>query len=237
MTDRQWDAPLVALAVDLAILTVRETQLHVLLIERGAEPFRGSLALPGGFLRNEEESAHEAAVRELTEETGLDGAQLHLEQVRTYTEPNRDPRGRVVSLAYLAIAPDLPVPVAGTDAQAARWEPVNEVMRVPESLAFDHAQILRDAVERARAKLEYSTLAARFCSKEFTIGELRQVYEAVWGIRLDPRNFHRKVTKAKGFIAPTGAKRALETGRPAETYHRGSAQHLHPPMLRVSVIS
>ena len=108
------------LAVDLAILTVRENLLHVLVIERANEPYRGQAALPGGFLRAGED-LHEAAERELAEETGLDGGSLHLEQLAAYGAPDRDPRGRVVSVAYLAIAPDLPIPVAGSDAQAAAW--------------------------------------------------------------------------------------------------------------------
>src|ERR1700733_9905090 len=117
---------LLNLAVDIAVLTVREDLLHVLVIERGNAPYRGQPALPGGFLRAGED-LREAAERELTEETGLDGAALHLEQLAAYGAPDRDPRGRVVSVAYLAIAPDLPIPVAGSDARAAAWAPLAEV--------------------------------------------------------------------------------------------------------------
>jgi 8-oxo-dGTP diphosphatase len=212
---------------DLAILTVRGGDLQVLLVERGNEPYKGRLALPGGFLRDGE-NLDAAARRELREENGLDGAPLHLEQLGAYSEPDRDPRGRVVTVAYLAIAPDLPIPVAGTDARGARWEPVAAVS----GLAFDHDEILRDAVERARGKLEHTTLATAFCADPFTIGELRHVYEVVWGMPLDQRNFYRKVTNTDGFLVPTGAKRSHETGRPAALYRRGPATTLYPPMLR-----
>jgi 8-oxo-dGTP diphosphatase len=217
------------MAVDLVILTVRERVFQVLLIERGNPPFAGQLALPGGFLRPGEPIA-DADNRELLEETGLDGHTLPLQQVRLYDAPDRDPRGRVVSVAYLAIAPNLPVPVAGSDASGARWAAVDGTNR----LAFDHDRILGDAVEEARRQLEYTTLAAAFCADLFTIGELRDVYEVVWGRRLDPRNFNRKVTRTDGFLEPTDAKRANETGRPAALYRRGPADKLHPPMLRSS---
>jgi 8-oxo-dGTP diphosphatase len=219
---------LLNLTVDLVILTVRENLLHVLVIERANEPYRGQDALPGGFLRSGEDLG-EAAERELAEETGLDGSALHLEQLATYGAPDRDPRGRVVSVAYLAIAPDLPVPAAGSDARAARWAPAEKVRG---ALAFDHATMLDDAVERARERLEYTTLATAFCGPQFTIGDLRNVYEVVWGIPVDPRNFSRKVLNTEGFIQPTGAKRLPETGRPAALYRRGPAQALSPPLLR-----
>ena len=218
------------LAVDLAILTVREDLLHVLVIERAHEPYQGQAALPGGFLRAGEDLP-EAAERELAEETSLDGRALHLEQLAVYGAPGRDPRGRVVSVAYLAIAPDLPIPAAGSDARAARWAPADKVRG---TLAFDHNQILDDAVERARARLEYTTLATAFCGQQFTVGDLRKVYEAVWGTPLDPRNFSRKVAHTDGFIQPTGQKRIPGTGRPATLYRRGPATILSPPLLRTT---
>ncbi|WP_223884489.1 NUDIX hydrolase [Micromonospora craniellae] len=219
------------IAIDLTILTIRDGQLAVLLIERGKPPFEGQLALPGGFVRSGED-LHDTAVRELSEETGLEGRSLHLEQVRTYATPGRDPRGPIASVAYLAIAPDLPTPVAGTDAARAHWEPLDLERLGCGWLAFDHDVILRHALERARAKLEYSPLAAAFCGETFTIGELRAVYEAVWQVRLDPRNFHRKVTGVAGFVVPTGERRYPPTGRPAGLYRRGNATLLYPAMLR-----
>lgn len=226
MTDREH--LLLYLAVDIAILTVRENRLQVLVIERANEPYQGQDALPGGFLRAGED-LRDAAGRELAEETGLSGDALHLEQLATYGAPDRDPRGRVVSVAYLAIAPDLPVPRAGSDARGARWAPVEEVRA---ALAFDHDRILDDAVERARSRLEFSTLATAFCGPSFTIGDLRNVYEAVWGTKLDLRNFSRKVMHTAGFVQPTGAKRVPETGRPALLYQSGPARTLNPPLLR-----
>ena len=221
--------PRFAVTVDLVVLTVRDDELRVLLIRRGGEPFRGRWALPGGFV-DADEDLPAAAERELAEETGLTRTAGHLEQLASYGTPGRDPRGRVVTVAYLALLPDAPAAVAGTDADAARWWPWSEVR--PNRLAFDHHRILADGVERARAKLEYTPLAAAFGPPEYTIAALRAVYEAVWGVRLDPRNFHRKVTSAPGFVAPTGRATAGEPGRPAKLYRRGPATVLYPPMLR-----
>jgi 8-oxo-dGTP diphosphatase len=216
------------LAVDLAILTVRENALQVLVITRAHDPFRGRLALPGGFLRDNEDIP-DAAVRELAEETGLDGTLLHLEQLKAYGAPGRDPRGRVVSVAFLAIMPDLPLPTAGSDASSAAWAPVGKVRG---TLSFDHDQILDEAVERARTRLEFTTLATTFCGPSFTIGDLRNVYEVVWGHKIDPRNFNRKVLNTGGFVEPTGERRIPEVGRPAALYRPGGEQVLNPPLLR-----
>ncbi|ADB29553.1 NUDIX hydrolase [Kribbella flavida DSM 17836] len=218
-------------ACDLVILTVRDGSFEVLLIRRGIAPHRGRWALPGGFVRPAED-LEQTARRELAEETGVDSDRIHLEQVATYGEPGRDPRGRVISVAYLALVPDLPVPVAGSDAASASWIPVADVLADPGRLAFDHHRILADAVERARAKLEYSPLATAFCADEFTISELRGVYEAVWGVALDPRNFHRKATRTEGFVEPVGATTTRDGGRPAQLFRRGAATTLHPPLTR-----
>ncbi|GIM94736.1 NUDIX hydrolase [Paractinoplanes toevensis] len=213
-------------AVDLVLLTIRQQALQVLLIRRGIPPFLGRWALPGGFVLPAED-LFAAAERELREETGLSAAAGHLEQLATYGDPARDPRGRVVAVAYLALLPDLPVPVAGSDAASASWRPVPA-----EGLAFDHDRILADGIERARSKLEYTPLATAFCPPSFTIAELREVYETVWRTRLDPRNFHRKVTSAEGFVEPTGETVIRDRGRPAQLFRRGSATLLHPALLR-----
>lgn len=196
------------------ILTLRDSRLHVLLVERGEEPFQGALALPGGFLNHDDEEILDAAHRELSEETALASGWVHLEQLAVYGSPGRDPRGRVVSVAHLAIAPGLPDPVAGTDATEAAWIPADAVLSGETALAFDHRRIAEDGIERARAKIEFSALATAFCGESFTIAELQQVYEAVWGTPLDTRNFYRKVQAAKGFIVPTGTDRKATGGGP-----------------------
>jgi 8-oxo-dGTP diphosphatase len=212
---------LFAVAVDLVVLTVRDGVLCVLLRERAAPPFAGERAVPGGFVRGREDLL-DAAGREL-EEIGLAINGHHLEQLASYAAPDRDPRGRVLTVGHLALVPDLPEP-PGEGA----WVPVEQVS----TLAFDHSQILADGVERARAKLEYTTLAAAFCPPEFTISQLRRVYEAVWGTTPDPRNFSRKVTTTPGFLVPTGTKVSSGRGRPGQLFRRGPATVLHPPMLR-----
>lgn len=222
----------VALAVDLVILTVRDRTLSVLLVERGIEPYRGRLALPGGFVLPDEDLAT-AAQRELAEETGLDTSLVRgLEQLRTYGRPGRDPRPeRVVSVAWVMLGPDLPDPVGGSDARDARWVGVDEALAL--DLAFDHAEILRDGVERARSKLEYTSLATAFVGEEFTIADLRGVYEAVWGEALDPANFQRKVTRTAGLVEPLpGRTTTSGRGRPAQLYRAGGTTELHPPLRR-----
>ncbi|WP_406395606.1 NUDIX hydrolase [Streptomyces sp. NBC_00887] len=227
-----WSPTPVLLTVDLVILTLREGRLCVLLVERGEDPFRGVLALPGGFLSHADEEVLDAAHRELSEETALVAGWMHLEQLATYGNAGRDPRGRVVSVAHLAIAPGLPEPVAGTDATDAAWVPAEAVLSGELELAFDHCRIVRDGIERARTKLEFSALATAFCEELFTIAELQQVYEAVWGTELDTRNFYRKVQAVKGFITPAGSGRRTTGGRPARLYRAGPKTVLFPPLIR-----
>lgn len=223
--------PAVAVTVDIAVMTIRNGQLCILLIQRGAQPFQSSWALPGGFVKPDED-LDSAARRELSEETGLSTFPGHLEQLRSYGEPKRDPRMRVVSVAYIAMMPDLPTPVGGDDAAAARFWAIDDLPQ----LAFDHAGIINDAIERVRNKIEYSPLATSFVEEPFTLAELRRVYEAVWGTTLHVANFRRKVLSTPDFVvaedalAPSGS----EGGRPAELYRRGPARLLHPAMLRPS---
>ena len=223
----------VLVAVDLVVLTVVADELSVLLVERGIDPFVGQKALPGGFVLPGE-TLEEAALRELEEETGVRPQAVHLEQLASYGDPDRDPRQRVVSIAYLALVERLPEVVGGSDAAEAGVEPVNPYIRSrrPKTLAFDHRQILIDGVERARAKLEYTTLATKLLAEPFTIGELRAVYEAVWGMSIDPRNFHRKVQATEGFVEELDERTTRGGGRPALLHRAGAAQVLSPPLVR-----
>jgi len=233
--------PPFAVTVDLAVFTIRAGVLTVLLVQRRDHPYRGYWALPGGFVRDAE-STEEAAVRELSEETGVTAFTGHLEQLRTYSDPGRDPRMRVVSVAHVALAPGLPDPRPGRDAAAARWWPAEDLGLEdggPDAppLAFDHGQILADAVERVRSKLEYTTLATSFVEEPFTLADLRRVYAAVWGKAPDLGNFRRKVLGTGGFVIEaqrSGAAAAGPAGgRPPLTYRRGEAVILYPPMLRI----
>jgi 8-oxo-dGTP diphosphatase len=225
--------PPIAVTVDIVVLTVRQGRLSVLLVRRGAHPFRDRWALPGGFVAAAE-GLDEAAARELAEEAGVPLGTAHLEQLASYGDPTRDPRMRVISVAYLALAPDLPLPVAGTDASEARYWDVEDINLDDEPiLAFDHTQVLADAVERARAKLEYTSLATTFLEEPFTIADLRRIYEAVWGRTLHPANFRRKVLTTPGFVTPIGEERATGRGW-AGLYTRGETATLHPAILRPS---
>lgn len=227
------EMPRASVTVDLVVLTVRSGRFCVLLVRRAVEPFAGRWALPGGFVLDDEDLP-DAAARELAEETGLDDLPVHLEQLGSYGRPGRDPRGRVVTVAHLAVGPDLPDPVAGSDAAEARWHEVGEASGPRVDLAFDHGRILADGVERARAKLEYTPLAVAFCPAPFTVAELRGVYEAVWGVPLDPRNFHRKVTGAADFLLAAGGATSRNGGRPAQLFVPGPARVLVPPFLRAA---
>ncbi|MBO4207687.1 NUDIX hydrolase [Micromonospora echinofusca] len=229
------DYPAVAVTVDVVALTIRDGALHLLLIQRAEPPFEGCWALPGGFVRPDEDLGA-AARREFAEETGLGGEQLrrvHFEQLASYGTPDRDPRMRIVSVAHLAFAPDLPEPQAGSDASAAQWLPVSAL--ASRQLAFDHERIVADGLERARSKLEYTPLATRFVGDEFTIAELRAVYETVWGHPLHPGNFHRKVLSVPGLVESTGQTTAhggAKGGPRAKLYRAGDARLLHPALLR-----
>jgi 8-oxo-dGTP diphosphatase len=234
--------PPFAVTVDLAIFTVRNGLLQVLLVQRAEPPFEGEWALPGGFVR-EHETLTEAATRELEEETGLSDSHAHLEQLGTYGDPDRDPRVRVVSVAHVAFLPDLPIPTAGGDAATARFWPIEDLdidgLTHDDApvLAFDHGDILRDAVERVRAKLEYTTLAAAFCVEPFSLADLRRVYVAAWGLAPELANFRRKVLSTEGFVVPEHIAEHPGRGRPPLLYRRGAAAQLHPPILRADVVA
>jgi 8-oxo-dGTP diphosphatase len=221
--------PPFAVTVDLALLTVRSARLEVVLVRRREAPYAGRWSLPGGFVRPDE-PLHEAVRRVFTTKTGL--AVPYVEQLATYGEVDRDPRMRVVSVAYLVLLPVGVIPEPDSEAGDARFFPVDQLPAPVEgrALAFDHDRILADAVDRARSKLEYTTLAARLLPEEFTLADLRRVYEAVWGEPLHHANFTRKVRSVAGFVVPTGRRLSSRGG--AELFGRGPAELMMPPLMR-----
>jgi 8-oxo-dGTP diphosphatase len=229
--------PPVAVTVDIVLFTIRLGRFSVLLVRRGQHPELGKWALPGGFVRPHEDLG-QAATRELSEEAGFGQLPpgIQLRQLGAYGSPDRDPRMRVVSVAHLAFAPDVPAARAGSDAELARFWPVSDLnSEEAPQIAFDHRQIIGDGIERAREMLETTTLAAAFLEEPFTMADLRAVYEEVWGVRLDPSNFRRKVMRQAGFTEPIGrlsAPRSPDGGRPADLYRRGSADRLQKPLTR-----
>lgn len=228
--------PPFAVTVDTACFSVIDGQLHVLLVERNEPPFEGALALPGGFVR-EGEDLPSAARRELAEETSLRLDPAYLEQLATYGAPDRDPRQRVVTVAYLSMLADPGAPHHGGDARTAAFCPLStldvtdpdtgDLVRgdvARDTVAFDHATILHDAVARLRNKLEYTPLAATLLDAPFTLEQLRTVYEAVWGEQLDAAMFRRHVLRTEGMLDLTDEE--------GPRYRRGPAPLLHPPLLR-----
>jgi len=195
--------------VDVVLFTILDRALHLLLIRRLAKPFENRYALPGGFV-GEEESLDAAATRELREETGVE--KVYLEQLYSFGDPKRDPRGRVITVAYYALAPHQQALRAGTDAADAAWFPVADLP----ALAFDHRKIAEYAHQRLRNKLDYTNVGFELLPGKFTLTELQLVHEAILGEALDKRNFRRK-TIQNGIVKPTGEWR--QTGRkPAQLY-------------------
>jgi 8-oxo-dGTP diphosphatase len=199
-----------SVTVDLVIFTLRQEQLQVLLIRRKQWPFEGTWALPGGFVRIDE-SLEEAARRELAEETGV--RDVYLEQLYTFGAPDRDPRTRVITVAYFALVnSDQLVLQAATDAADVNWFPAT----APPPLAFDHAEILGYAIRRLRYKLEYSAVGFQLLPEQFTLTELQTAYEIVLGESLDKRNFRRRILESE-VVEETGGYRTGEH-RPARLY-------------------
>ena len=200
-----------AVTVDVVIFTLAQGALHLLLVQRKHAPFEGSWAIPGGFV-HPDEPLDAAALRELAEETGV--RDVYLEQLYTFGDPGRDPRGRVISVAYIALVrAERQTLEAATDAAAVRWFPVKEL---PRPLAFDHDLIVRYAVDRLRSKLEYTTLAFQLLPAVFSLPELKHIYEQILGEPLDRGNFYRKI-KAAELLEETDGFREGK-GRPARLY-------------------
>ena len=176
--------------VDIIIFTIQQGVLKVLLVKRRIAPFVGQFAIPGGFVL-EDEDLDQAAFRELEEETGV--SDVYLEQLYSFGNPKRDPRGRVVTIAYFALISADRKLKAGSDASEAAWFPMDDLPL----LAFDHSTILNYALERLRNKLEYTTVGFQLLPEKFTLTELQEVYEAILGKKLDKRNFRRKMSLLK----------------------------------------
>jgi 8-oxo-dGTP diphosphatase len=203
--------PRAALTVDCVVFGFDEGDLKVLLIERGLEPFKGRWALPGGFVRVDE-TVDAAARRELAEEAGL--TSVFLEQLYTFGEINRDPRERVVSVAYYALVKlSEHEAKAATDAANAKWFPVSKVPK----LAFDHADILATAIERLKGKVRYQPIGFELLPPKFTLSQLQHLYEAVLGAELDKRNFRKKVLSF-GLLVPLKEAQMVGRHRPAQLF-------------------
>lgn len=229
--------PAFAVTVDIVILTMTNGELQALLIRRAEEPFEGMWAIPGGFKRPTE-TLDEAASRELVEETGVNAARL-LTQFGAYGDPDRDPRMNVVTVGYLAVLRDVGAVMAGSDAAEAALVPVSRVLNEEIDLAFDHLQIIHDAIDRVRVELETSGIATAFVGATFTLGELRAVYEAIWGVQLDAANFRRRILGEEGWVIPTGrrARPGPEGGRPPELFKAGKAWRDGGPIHRTQPTS
>ncbi len=208
-----YEHPHPAVTVDIVVFTIRDSQLKLLLIRRAYSPYKGKWALPGGFV-DMNESLDEAASRELLEETGVSG--VYLEQLYTFGKPKRDPRERVVTVAYYALIPSDKMKLqAATDAEAVGWFGMDELPK----LAFDHADIVKMAHQRMAAKLDYSTLAFQFLPGAFTLHELQKIYEIICQEEIDKRNF-RKWILGLDQIEETGEKSTGGAHRPAKLFKK-----------------
>jgi 8-oxo-dGTP diphosphatase len=209
-----YEYPRPSVTVDLVIFTIADNDLKVLLIRRGAEPFKGRWALPGGFVEISE-SLEKAAARELKEEAGV--TNVYLEQLYTFGEPKRDPRGRVISVSYFALVDaDQQRIRAASDATEAEWQSVFD-SKLGAKLAFDHKQILDYAVWRLRNKIEWTTVGYELLPKKFTLSELQRVYEIILQRPVDKRNFRKKIL-AQGQIRELNETRNDGAHRPAKLY-------------------
>ncbi len=208
----EFEAPagMIAVPVVLAPLAGR---LHVLLVRRGDPPDPGAWALPGGFM-SRRERPEETAQRKLTEKTGV-GA-IYLEQLQTYGDPHRDPRGWIPTVAYLAL---IDAAVLRADEGQARWWPVDELPAV----ALDQGEIIADGVQRLRGKLWWSNISVGLLPERFTMPQARRVFEAISGVRYEPSNFRRELERS-GLVKATGMVAKGGPGRPAALYEFVSRQ-------------
>ena len=199
-----------AVTTDCIVFGFDGTKLNLLLINRGIEPYKGSWALPGGFMKIDE-TAEQGALRELQEETGV--KDIYIEQMQAFTAVDRDPRERVMTIAFMAfVRQEKYEVIAGDDAAKAQWFPVKSLPQ----LAFDHKEIITLALDKLRWKMTYEPLAFRLLNKTFTISQLQTIYEVVFDKRFDRRNFHKKLTSL-GYIIPTEEQQKT-IGRPSTLY-------------------
>ncbi|MEX1218349.1 MAG: NUDIX domain-containing protein [Acidimicrobiales bacterium] len=252
MTEISYDPsafPPFAVTVDIAVFTLIDLpvpvksgqaprkELAAVLIVRGGDTEAGSYALPGGFVLADEDLSA-AAIRELHEEAGLELPVSAIHQFRAYGDPDRDPRMRVVTIAHTALATIDVALNAGTDAKAVEIVPVRKILSGEFALAFDHEQILHDALAFIRGLIEETSAVFELCPEAFTLTELRHVCEAVWGYKVDRATFNKRVITIDGFLEPEDsdseplAAEPGRRGRPATKYRRGTADTLHPPLLR-----
>lgn len=262
------DFPRFAVTVDIAVFTlidlpvppksgqVPRKELAAVLIVRGGDTEADRYALPGGFVHIDEDLSA-AALRELHEEAGLELSPSAIHQLRAYGDPERDPRMRVVTVAHAALTSIDVALKAGTDAKEVEIVPVRKVLDGEISLAFDHDQILRDALEFVRGLVEETSAILELCPEPFTLTELRHACEAVWGYEVDRATFNKRVLHIDGFVEPEedvesyrssppgdyllmsmeasvieSPSKPSTRGRPAKQYRRGWAETLHPPLLR-----
>ncbi|MBU1201495.1 MAG: NUDIX hydrolase [Nanoarchaeota archaeon] len=201
----------ISLAVDIVVFTVMNGFLKVLLIRRGVEPFKGKYALPGGFVRDDE-SLEEAALRELSEETNVKN--IFIKKLSAYGDVNRDPRGRIVSVVFIALIDSERFKLkASTDAMHAEWVNINAM----KSLAFDHNTILNDSLDELKLDVQTTNIAAQMLPDKFTLSELQKLYETILGSELDKRNFRKRI-KTFNILKPFNESKMEGAHRPAQLF-------------------
>ena len=213
-SDKEYDKP--SVAVDVVIFTIHEKKIKVLLVKRGIQPYKDEWAIPGGFVdKKTDDSLEDTAIRELKEETGADAR--YIEQLATFGNSKRDPRGWTISVTYFALMPYEDVNLqAGSDAADAKWWPIHSD-KVKTKLAFDHKDILKVAVSRLRSKAEYTSVAGHLLGKEFTLPKLQETIEILLDSNIDKTAFRRNLSKFD-IVEDTGRQEPIEKHRPAKLY-------------------